>query len=119
MQWLCAECYPMDEHNCAYLFLQSIQDQAGLAEATTQREFLTTEANLGERARMDREEFIESVIEARKRFEADRIALAMAAREREQALIEHLYNQTEAVKRQVEREAEDKYRELLISERRT
>eukprot|EP00959_Pyramimonas_sp_CCMP1952_P149423 3126700-Pyramimonas_sp.AAC.1 len=42
----------------------------------------------------------------------------MAAREREQALIEHLCNQTEAVKWQVEREAENKYRELLTSERR-
>eukprot|EP00959_Pyramimonas_sp_CCMP1952_P430167 9009936-Pyramimonas_sp.AAC.1 len=42
----------------------------------------------------------------------------MAVREREQALIEHLYNQTEAVTWQVEREAEDTYRELLTSERR-
>eukprot|EP00959_Pyramimonas_sp_CCMP1952_P400076 8382473-Pyramimonas_sp.AAC.1 len=42
----------------------------------------------------------------------------MAAREREQALIEHLCNQTEAVKLQVEREAENEYRELLTSERR-
>eukprot|EP00959_Pyramimonas_sp_CCMP1952_P003976 83581-Pyramimonas_sp.AAC.1 len=86
----------MGEHNCTYLFLQSIQDQARLAEANTQREFLTTEANLAGRARTDREELIESVIEARKTFEAERVALAMASREREQALIEHLYNQTEA-----------------------
>eukprot|EP00959_Pyramimonas_sp_CCMP1952_P052468 1097005-Pyramimonas_sp.AAC.1 len=43
----------------------------------------------------------------------------MAAREREQALIEHLHNQTEAVKWQVDRESEDTYRELLTSERRT
>eukprot|EP00959_Pyramimonas_sp_CCMP1952_P413852 8671226-Pyramimonas_sp.AAC.1 len=100
----------MDEHNCTYLRMQSIQDQARLAEANTQREFLTNEAQLAERARLDREELIETVIEARKTFEAERIALAMAAREREQALIERLYNQTEAVKWQVEREAETKYR---------
>eukprot|EP00959_Pyramimonas_sp_CCMP1952_P293882 6146387-Pyramimonas_sp.AAC.1 len=68
---------------------------------------------------MDREELIESVIEARKAFEAERIALAMAAREREQARIYHMCNQTEAVKWQVEREAEYKYRELLTTERRT
>eukprot|EP00959_Pyramimonas_sp_CCMP1952_P373047 7812578-Pyramimonas_sp.AAC.1 len=44
--------------------------------------------------------------EVRKTFEAERIDLAMAAREREQALIEHLHNQTAAVKQQVEMEAE-------------
>eukprot|EP00959_Pyramimonas_sp_CCMP1952_P085712 1792945-Pyramimonas_sp.AAC.1 len=37
MQWLCTECYPMDEHSCTYLLIQSIQDQARLAEANTQR----------------------------------------------------------------------------------
>eukprot|EP00959_Pyramimonas_sp_CCMP1952_P199337 4169697-Pyramimonas_sp.AAC.1 len=37
MLWLRTECYPMDEHNCTHLFLQSIQDQARLAEANTQR----------------------------------------------------------------------------------
>eukprot|EP00959_Pyramimonas_sp_CCMP1952_P220209 4604188-Pyramimonas_sp.AAC.1 len=88
----------MDEHNCTHLLLQSIQDQARLAEASTQREFLTNEAHLAERARLDREELAETVIEARKTFETERIALAMAAREREQALIEHPYNQAEAVK---------------------
>eukprot|EP00959_Pyramimonas_sp_CCMP1952_P302551 6330515-Pyramimonas_sp.AAC.1 len=71
----------MDEHNCAYLLMQFIQDQARLAEANTQREFRTTEAQLAERARLDREELTETVIEARKTFEAERIALAMAARE--------------------------------------
>eukprot|EP00959_Pyramimonas_sp_CCMP1952_P068539 1430470-Pyramimonas_sp.AAC.1 len=95
MQWLRAERYPMGEHNCTYLLMQSIQDQARLAEANTQREFLTNEAQLAERARLDREELTETVIEARKTFGAERIALAMAAREREQALIEHMYNQTE------------------------
>eukprot|EP00959_Pyramimonas_sp_CCMP1952_P376951 7895541-Pyramimonas_sp.AAC.1 len=69
--------------------MQSIQDQARLAEANAQREFLTNEAQLAERARLDREELTEAVFEARKTFEAERIALAMAAREREQALIEH------------------------------
>eukprot|EP00959_Pyramimonas_sp_CCMP1952_P318469 6663795-Pyramimonas_sp.AAC.1 len=72
---------------------------------------------LAERARLDREELTETVVEARKTFEAERVALAMAARERENALIEHLHNQTEAVKRQVELEAENKNRELLTSER--
>eukprot|EP00959_Pyramimonas_sp_CCMP1952_P121822 2546885-Pyramimonas_sp.AAC.1 len=54
------QCCPMGEHNCTCLLLQSVQDQAKLAEAKTQREFQTTEANLAERARMDREELIES-----------------------------------------------------------
>eukprot|EP00959_Pyramimonas_sp_CCMP1952_P221995 4641240-Pyramimonas_sp.AAC.1 len=80
-QWLCTECYPMDEHNCTYLLIQPIQDQARLAEANTQREFLSNQAHLAERARLDREELTETVIEARKTFEAERIALAMAARE--------------------------------------
>eukprot|EP00959_Pyramimonas_sp_CCMP1952_P319848 6692810-Pyramimonas_sp.AAC.1 len=77
MQWLCTECYPMGEHNCTYLLMQSIQGQARLAEANTQREFLTNQAQLAERARLDREELTETVIEARKTFEAERIALAM------------------------------------------
>eukprot|EP00959_Pyramimonas_sp_CCMP1952_P130541 2729849-Pyramimonas_sp.AAC.1 len=80
----------MNEHNCTYLLMQSIQDQARLAGADTQRELLTNEAQLAERARLDREELTEAVVEARKTFEAERIALAMAAREREQAPIEHL-----------------------------
>eukprot|EP00959_Pyramimonas_sp_CCMP1952_P434890 9106207-Pyramimonas_sp.AAC.1 len=37
VQWLCAERYPMGEHDCTYLLMQSIQGQAGLAEANTQR----------------------------------------------------------------------------------
>eukprot|EP00959_Pyramimonas_sp_CCMP1952_P305316 6389448-Pyramimonas_sp.AAC.1 len=77
--------------------MQSIQDQARLAEANTQRGHLTNEAQLAERARLDREELTETVNEARKTFEAERIALAMAAKEREQALIEHMCNHTEAV----------------------
>eukprot|EP00959_Pyramimonas_sp_CCMP1952_P065367 1364402-Pyramimonas_sp.AAC.1 len=89
MQWLCAECCTMNEYDCARLLMQSIQDQARLAEANTQGEFLTNVAQLAERAGLDREELTETVIEARKTFEAERVALAMAAREREQALIEH------------------------------
>eukprot|EP00959_Pyramimonas_sp_CCMP1952_P016675 353503-Pyramimonas_sp.AAC.1 len=65
------------------------------------------------RARLGREELTETIADVRKTFEAERIALAMAAREREQALIEQLHNQTAAVKRQAEIEAEHKYRELL------
>eukprot|EP00959_Pyramimonas_sp_CCMP1952_P270949 5664452-Pyramimonas_sp.AAC.1 len=42
-----------------------IQDEARLAGANTQREFLTNEAQLAERARLDREELIETVVEAR------------------------------------------------------
>eukprot|EP00959_Pyramimonas_sp_CCMP1952_P033510 703341-Pyramimonas_sp.AAC.1 len=105
----------MGEHNCTYLLMRSIQGQAGLAEANTQREFLTNEAQLAERARMDREEMTETLADVRKTFE--RIALAMAARERKQELLEQLYNQTAAVKRQAEMEAENKCRELLASER--
>eukprot|EP00959_Pyramimonas_sp_CCMP1952_P059127 1234941-Pyramimonas_sp.AAC.1 len=86
----------MDEHNCTYLLMQSIQDQARLAEANTQREFLNNEAQLAERARLDREEMTETMDEVRKTFEAEPVALAMAAREREQELIEQLYGQTAA-----------------------
>eukprot|EP00959_Pyramimonas_sp_CCMP1952_P091882 1923346-Pyramimonas_sp.AAC.1 len=55
--------------------------------------------------------------EVRKTFEAERIALAMAARGREQELMEQLHHQTAAVKRQAEMEAEKKYIEILASER--
>eukprot|EP00959_Pyramimonas_sp_CCMP1952_P089688 1876252-Pyramimonas_sp.AAC.1 len=50
VQWLCAECLPMEEPNCTYLLMQTIQDQARLAEADTQRDFLASEAQLAERA---------------------------------------------------------------------
>eukprot|EP00959_Pyramimonas_sp_CCMP1952_P057336 1196722-Pyramimonas_sp.AAC.1 len=93
MQRLRAECYPMDEHDCTYLLMQYMQD------------------------RTDGEELTETMAEVRRTFEAERIALAMAAREREQALIDHLHNQTAVVKRQAEKEAKHKYRELLVSER--
>eukprot|EP00959_Pyramimonas_sp_CCMP1952_P156942 3281773-Pyramimonas_sp.AAC.1 len=86
----------MGEHNCTYLLVQSIQGQARLAEANTQRDVLTNEAQLAERARLGRGKFTDTMAEVRKTFEAERIALAMAAREREQALIEQLYNQTAA-----------------------
>eukprot|EP00959_Pyramimonas_sp_CCMP1952_P118273 2472843-Pyramimonas_sp.AAC.1 len=48
--------FPMDEHNCAHLLMQNIHDQARLAEVKTQQEFLASEAQLAERARLDREE---------------------------------------------------------------
>eukprot|EP00959_Pyramimonas_sp_CCMP1952_P451903 9461703-Pyramimonas_sp.AAC.1 len=44
VQWLCIECCPMGEHNCTDLLMQAIQDQARLAEADTQRDFLASEA---------------------------------------------------------------------------
>eukprot|EP00959_Pyramimonas_sp_CCMP1952_P328991 6887831-Pyramimonas_sp.AAC.1 len=55
--------------------------------------------------------------EIRKTFEAERTALAMAAREREQELTEQLHHQTAVVKRQAEMEAESKCMEILASER--
>eukprot|EP00959_Pyramimonas_sp_CCMP1952_P150230 3143853-Pyramimonas_sp.AAC.1 len=67
MQWLCTERCPMGEHNCTYLLMQSTQDQARLAEANIQRELLTSEAKLAERARLDKEELTETVVEARTR----------------------------------------------------
>eukprot|EP00959_Pyramimonas_sp_CCMP1952_P372841 7807539-Pyramimonas_sp.AAC.1 len=42
------------------------EDQARLAEAKTQREFLTGEAQLAERARLDREEMAATMAEVRK-----------------------------------------------------
>eukprot|EP00959_Pyramimonas_sp_CCMP1952_P280398 5861306-Pyramimonas_sp.AAC.1 len=49
VQWLCTECLPMDEHNCTYLLMQTSHDQARLAEANTQRDFLASEAQLAEK----------------------------------------------------------------------
>eukprot|EP00959_Pyramimonas_sp_CCMP1952_P108098 2259863-Pyramimonas_sp.AAC.1 len=97
----------MDEHDCTYLLMQTVLGQARLAEAKTQREFLTNEAQLAERARLDREEMGATVAEGRKTFEAERLALAMAARERERELMEQMYHQTAAAKRQAEIEAEN------------
>eukprot|EP00959_Pyramimonas_sp_CCMP1952_P375369 7861956-Pyramimonas_sp.AAC.1 len=113
----CPECFPMDEHNCTYLLMQTIQDQARLAEAKTQREFLTSEAQLAERARLDREEMAATMTEVRKTFDAERLALAMAARVRERELVEQMYHQTAAAKRQAEMEAESRYLEMMASER--
>ncbi len=72
----------MDEHSCTSLLIQTIQDQARLAEANTPRDFLASEAQLAERARLDREEMTATMAEVRKTLEAERLALAMAARER-------------------------------------
>eukprot|EP00959_Pyramimonas_sp_CCMP1952_P281810 5890297-Pyramimonas_sp.AAC.1 len=55
--------------------------------------------------------------EVRKTFEAERLALAKAARKREQELVGLVHHQTAAAKRQAEREAENRYDEMLASER--
>eukprot|EP00959_Pyramimonas_sp_CCMP1952_P290561 6077559-Pyramimonas_sp.AAC.1 len=49
--------------------------------------------------------------EVRKTFEAERLALAKAAREREQELVEKVHHQTAAAKRQAERDREQIFRE--------
>eukprot|EP00959_Pyramimonas_sp_CCMP1952_P146785 3072438-Pyramimonas_sp.AAC.1 len=107
----------MDEHNCTYLLIHTIQDQARLAEANTQRDFAASEAQLAERARLDREELTATMAEVRKTFEAERLALATAARERQRELMEQMHHQTAAAKRQAEIEAENRYLEMLASER--
>eukprot|EP00959_Pyramimonas_sp_CCMP1952_P457833 9475581-Pyramimonas_sp.AAC.1 len=88
IQWSCEDCFPMNEHNCTSPLIQTIQYQARLAEAKTPREFLASEAQLAERARLNREEMIATMAEVRKTFEAERLALARASREREQELAE-------------------------------
>eukprot|EP00959_Pyramimonas_sp_CCMP1952_P425178 8905975-Pyramimonas_sp.AAC.1 len=55
--------------------------------------------------------------EVRKTLEAERLALAMAARERSRELMEQMYHQTAAAKRQAEIGAESRYLEMLASER--
>eukprot|EP00959_Pyramimonas_sp_CCMP1952_P190576 3985799-Pyramimonas_sp.AAC.1 len=62
----------MNEHNCAYLLIQAIQDQARLVEVKTQQEFLASEAQLAERARLDREEMIATMEGVRKTLEAEK-----------------------------------------------
>eukprot|EP00959_Pyramimonas_sp_CCMP1952_P461404 9481522-Pyramimonas_sp.AAC.1 len=39
-QWLCEDCFQMEEHNCSYLLIQAMQDQARYAEAKTQQEIV-------------------------------------------------------------------------------
>eukprot|EP00959_Pyramimonas_sp_CCMP1952_P431836 9043718-Pyramimonas_sp.AAC.1 len=58
-----------------------------------------------------------AMAEVLKTFETERVALAMAARVREQELIEQLHHQTAAVKRQAEVEGENQCIEFLASER--
>eukprot|EP00959_Pyramimonas_sp_CCMP1952_P317180 6638414-Pyramimonas_sp.AAC.1 len=59
-----------------------------------------------------------AVIEdVRKTFEAERLAMAQAAREREKELVEHVPHQTAAVKQRAEVEAENRYVEMIASAR--
>eukprot|EP00959_Pyramimonas_sp_CCMP1952_P473168 9501268-Pyramimonas_sp.AAC.1 len=58
-----------------------------------------------------------TMAEVRKAFEAERLALAMAARERERELAGQMYHQTAAAKRQAELGAESRYLEMMASER--
>eukprot|EP00959_Pyramimonas_sp_CCMP1952_P022145 465628-Pyramimonas_sp.AAC.1 len=53
----------------------------------------------------------------RKTFEVERLAMAQAAREREQELVEQMSHQTAAAKRRAEEEAENIYAEMMASER--
>eukprot|EP00959_Pyramimonas_sp_CCMP1952_P177879 3717699-Pyramimonas_sp.AAC.1 len=116
-QWLRVDCLPMSEHSCTYLFIQALQDQARFVEAKTQQEFLTREAQRAEKARLDRQEMTATIEDVRKTFEAERLALAKAAREREQELVEQVCRRTAVAKRQAEEEAENRYAEMLASER--
>eukprot|EP00959_Pyramimonas_sp_CCMP1952_P251871 5262591-Pyramimonas_sp.AAC.1 len=58
-----------------------------------------------------------TMAEVRKTFEVERLALAMAARGREREVMEQMHHQTAAAKRQAEIEAENRYLEMLASER--
>eukprot|EP00959_Pyramimonas_sp_CCMP1952_P243768 5095690-Pyramimonas_sp.AAC.1 len=84
----------MSEHNCAFPRVRAMQDQARFVEAKTQQEFLQREAQRAEKARLEREEMTATVEYVRKTFEAERLALASAAREREQELVEQVRHQT-------------------------
>eukprot|EP00959_Pyramimonas_sp_CCMP1952_P351927 7373638-Pyramimonas_sp.AAC.1 len=37
-QWLCEDCFQMEEHNCQCVFIQAMQDQARIMEAKRQGE---------------------------------------------------------------------------------
>eukprot|EP00959_Pyramimonas_sp_CCMP1952_P474651 9503786-Pyramimonas_sp.AAC.1 len=92
-------------------------DPARLAEVKTPQEFLASEAQLAGRARLDREEMIATMAEVRMTFEAEKLALARVARERERELMGQVHHQTAAAKRHAEIEAESRYVEMLASER--
>eukprot|EP00959_Pyramimonas_sp_CCMP1952_P345169 7228625-Pyramimonas_sp.AAC.1 len=61
-----------------------MQDQARFVEAKGQQETVILEAQRAEQARPDREEMNAVIADVRKRFEADRVAMAQAASRREQ-----------------------------------
>eukprot|EP00959_Pyramimonas_sp_CCMP1952_P354942 7435223-Pyramimonas_sp.AAC.1 len=87
-QWSYVDCFPMSEHSCTDLLILAIQGQARLVEAKTQQEFLASGAQRAEKARLGREEMTATIEDVRKTFEAERLALAKAARERERELVE-------------------------------
>eukprot|EP00959_Pyramimonas_sp_CCMP1952_P425761 8917905-Pyramimonas_sp.AAC.1 len=76
----------MDEHHCSCLLIQAAQDQVRLVEAKAQQEVLAREAQRAERARLDREEMNAVIEDVRKTFEAEKLDMAQAARQREQEL---------------------------------
>eukprot|EP00959_Pyramimonas_sp_CCMP1952_P438884 9188520-Pyramimonas_sp.AAC.1 len=97
--------------------MQAMQDQARFVEAKTQQEFMTRESQRAENALLDREEMTATIEDVRKTFEAERLALAKAAREREQELAEQVRHQTAVAKRRAEEEAEKRDAEMMASER--
>eukprot|EP00959_Pyramimonas_sp_CCMP1952_P043686 913153-Pyramimonas_sp.AAC.1 len=58
-----------------------------------------------------------TIEDVRKTFEAERLALATAARKREQELAEQVCHQTAVVKRQAEEEAKNRHADMMASER--
>eukprot|EP00959_Pyramimonas_sp_CCMP1952_P217719 4553569-Pyramimonas_sp.AAC.1 len=76
----------MSERNCACLLMRAMQDQARCVEARAQQEFMTREVQRAEKARLDREEMTATIEDFRRTLEAERLALANAAREQEQEL---------------------------------
>eukprot|EP00959_Pyramimonas_sp_CCMP1952_P200483 4193314-Pyramimonas_sp.AAC.1 len=73
----------MEEHNCTFLQLQAMQDQARYVEAKTQQEFLARDAQRAEKARLDREEMHAVGEDFRKTLEAERPAMAQTVEKRE------------------------------------
>eukprot|EP00959_Pyramimonas_sp_CCMP1952_P312076 6531826-Pyramimonas_sp.AAC.1 len=107
----------MSGHNCTFPLMQAMQNQARFIEAKIQLEHLQREAQRAEKARLEREEMTSTIEDVRKTFEAGRLALARAAGEREQELVEQVRHQTAVVKRQAEEETKNRYAEMMAFER--
>ena len=111
----------MEEHNCQYLLIQAMQEQARAQEAQRQQEARALEAQRAEQARLDREKMDAFVADAQRKLsesdaiarqaEADKLAIAQAAQQREQELHAQLSANAAAAKQRAE-EAETRTVEI-------